>query len=93
MPRQVYRKKTNQKNIIKVRLQHTAPDGDLSPILETLAAHIDRTQLYSFSGPRLGTNPKYAENQATAIYLEVDAQTLQRMFEYLTFALDLERGI
>ena len=93
MPRRVYRKKTNQKDIIKVRLQHTAPDGDLSPVLETLAAHIDRSKLYSFSGPRVGTNPKYTENQATAIYFEIDVQTLQRMFEYLTFALDLETGV
>jgi N-acyl-L-homoserine lactone synthetase len=39
-----------------------------------------------FSGPRLGTNEKYDGNQATAIYLEVDAETLLRMFEYLSIA-------
>ena len=82
----IYKSRNGHEPVIKIRLQHTAPDDELSPVLKKLAEHIEKTNLYSFSGPRLGTNPKYAGNQATAIYLEVDAATLLKMFEYLSIS-------
>ena len=85
MGKRIYMNKNGQP-VIKVRLQHTAPDDEVSPVLERLAERIDKTKLYSFSGPRLGTNPKYEGNQATAIYLELDAATLLKMFDYLSIS-------
>lgn len=84
MAKRIYKKRSISTDIIKVRLQHTEPGDELSLVLEELADHIDKTQLYSFSGCRLGTNPKYEGSQATAIYLEIDAQTLRKMFQFLT---------
>ena len=86
MARRIYKKKQAGKALIKVRLQHTAGNDEFSPVLQRIAERIDKLKLYSFSGPRLGTNPKYAGQQSTAIYLEVDAETLLRMFEYLSIA-------
>ena len=86
MAKRIYRKKQLRDAIIKVRLQHTESNDQLSPILVQIAERIDKTKLYSFSNPRLGTNPKYKGNQATAIYLEVDAATLLKMFEYLSIS-------
>lgn len=80
--KRIYQDKTN--TTIKVRLQHTAPDDELSPLLEELADGIDKTQLVAFNRPRLGTNPKYAGNQATAMYLELDVELLRKMFEFLS---------
>lgn len=85
MGTRIYKKKNGQP-VIKMRLQHTYPDDELSPVLERLAERIDKTKLYGFNGPRLGTNPKYKGNQATAIYLELDAATLLKMFEYLSIS-------
>lgn len=84
MAKRIYKQQTTKQHIIKMRLQHTMPGDELSPVLEELASHIDKTQLYSFTNPRLGTNEKYAGNQATAIYLEIDAETLRKMFQFLT---------
>ena len=84
MAKRIYKKQSKHDAIIKVRLQHTAPGDELSPVLEELASHIDKSQLYSFSNPRLGTNEKYVGNQATAIYLEIDVETLRKMFQFLT---------
>lgn len=83
MGKRIYQSKNGQP-VIKMRLQHTEPADEISPVLETLAERIDKTKLYAFNGPRLGTNPKYKGNQATAIYLELDAATLLKMFEYLS---------
>jgi hypothetical protein len=81
MPKRIYQKK--RPTTIKVRLQHTEPGDELSPLLEDLAEGIDKTQLVAFSKPRLGTNPKYAGNQATAMYLEIDVEVLRKMFQFL----------
>lgn len=78
MGKRIYQAKTNA--TIKVRLQHTDPSGDISPLLEELAASIDKTKLCAFNAPRLGTNPKYDGQQATAMYLEIDAELLLLMF-------------
>jgi hypothetical protein len=40
-------------------------------------------RIYQFNRPRLGTNPKYEGNQATAMYLEIDVAVLQKMFQFL----------
>ena len=85
MGKRIYKSRNGQP-VIKMRLQHTEPGDELSPVLETLAERIDKTKLYAFNGPRLGTNPKYEGNQATAIYLELDAATLLKMFEYLSIS-------
>jgi hypothetical protein len=84
MGKRIYQRKTD--TTIKVRLQHTVPDDEISPLLEELADGIDKSLLCSFSRPRLGTNPKYAGNQATAMYLEIDFETLQEMFALLKVA-------
>lgn len=84
MARRIYKKKTCLP--IKVRLQHTSPNNELSPVLERIDELVDKSQLYSYSRPRLGTNPKYAGQQATAIYMEMDADTLLKMFEFLTLS-------
>lgn len=55
----------------------------MSSLLEALADGIDKTKLAAFNRPRLGTNPKYAGTQATAMYLEIDVETLRRMFDVL----------
>lgn len=81
MSKRIYQPKTN--TTIKVRLQHTEPGDELSPLLEELADGIDKTQLAAFNRPRLGTNPKYAGNQATAMYLEIDVEILRKMFAFL----------
>ena len=81
MATRVYQPKTN--TTIKLRLQHTEPNNQLSSLLEELADGIDKTLLSSFNRPRLGTNPKYAGNQATAMYLELDVEVLRKMFEFL----------
>ena len=78
MRKRLYQKKTN--TTIKMRLQHTGTDGDISPLLETLAQNIDKSALASFSAPRLGTNPKYDGQQATAMYLELDYDVVKAMF-------------
>lgn len=84
MPKRIYQKKTN--TTIKVRLQHTEPGDLVSPLLSALAEEIDKTQLVAFSRPRLGSNPKYDGSQATAMYLELDFDTLERMFALLKLA-------
>jgi hypothetical protein len=81
MSKRIYRKKTN--TTIKVRLQHTDPSGDISLLLKKLVTGIDKSRLVSFSAPRLGTNPKYDGQQATAVYLEVDYNILRVMFAAL----------
>ena len=86
MPQRIYQQKHSGQDIIKVRLQHTAPGDQVSPVLQRIAETIDKTKLYSFSNPRLGTNPKEAENPGRAVYLGVDVTTLLRMFEYLSSA-------
>lgn len=86
MTQRIYQQKHLGQDIIKVRLQHTAPGDQVSPVLERIAETIDKMKLYSFTNPRLGTNPKYEGNQATAIYLEVDVATLLKMFEYLSIS-------
>lgn len=84
MARRIYKKRTG--SLIKVRLQHTAENNELSPVLERIDELIDKSNLYSYARPRLGTNPKYAGQQATAIYMEVDADTLLKMFKFLTLS-------
>lgn len=81
MPKRIYQPRTA--GTIKVRLQHTDASNQVSCLLEELADGIDKTTLVSFTRPRLGTNPKYAGNQATAMYLEIDFETLKRMFDVL----------
>lgn len=81
MGKRIYQKKTAK--TIKVRLQHTEQGDEISPLLEELAEGIDKRQLVAFSRPRLGTNPKYEGNQATAMYLEMDVDVLRKMFQFL----------
>ena len=84
MARRIYKKKTCLP--IKVRLQHTSPNNELSPVLERIDELINKSQLYSYSRPRLGKNPKYVGQQATTIYMEMDADALLKMFEFLTLS-------
>lgn len=79
--KRMYSRKTPQ--TVKVRLQHTEPGDQVSSLLDDLADGIDKKKLCAFSRPRLGTNPKYAGNQATAMYLEIDIEILREMFGYL----------
>jgi hypothetical protein len=81
MGKRIYRTKTH--TTIKVRLQHTDPNGEISPLLAKLVTGIDKSRLVSFSAPRLGTNPKYDGQQATAVYLEIDYNILRVMFAAL----------
>ena len=66
--------------VIKIRLQHQAPNDQLSHVLKHLYENIDKSKLVGSTSPRLGTNPKYAGNQATAIYLEMNANDFIRLF-------------
>jgi hypothetical protein len=84
MGNRIYQKGTPQ--TVRVRLQHTEPGDVISPLLEDLADGIDKRLLVAFNRPRLGTNPKYADNQATAMYLEIDIRILKKMFGYLKAA-------
>lgn len=84
MGKRIYRTKTH--TTIKVRLQHTDPSGEISPLLEALSETIDachKDKLVAFNRPRLGTNPKYEGQQATAMYLELDYDVLRFMFSSL----------
>ena len=95
MSKQIYQQRTLEAQIVKIRLQHTATDDQLSPMLERLDELINKSQLYSYSRPRLGKNPKFVGQQATTIYMEMDADALLKMFEFLTLstAWDSNHGI
>lgn len=75
--RRVYRPRN--KKTVKLRLQHTSEDGNISPLLESISDRIDKRKLVAFRRARLGSNPKYEGRQATAIYLDVPYETLERV--------------
>lgn len=75
--RRVYRPRT--KRTVKLRIQHTSEDGEVSPLLESISDRIDKRKLVAFRRARLGSNPKYEGRQATAIYLDCDFNTLERV--------------
>lgn len=70
--------------VIKIRLQHKAPNDQLSPVLKHLYENIDKSKFVDTNSPRLGTNPKYIGQQATAIYLEMNASEFIRLFNGIT---------
>jgi len=84
MGKRIYQPRRN--TTIKLRLQHTDPSGEMSPLLDALAEQLEqhKSKLVScYNRPRLGTNPKYDRHQATAMYVELDYALLSWMIQAL----------